>query len=123
VKTTVEVTGNTALIRTDGPSNNFKVDIDLPSLADLQIDLSAGDVDLKGVEGNKSISMWAGEVTMDVGDPQLYKLVDITVRAGEIDARPFGGSKGGLFRSYKWQGAGKYSIIAKLAAGEVRLTR
>ena len=121
VRTDVVVAGSEATVRTRGPKNNFKVDIDVPALADVLIDLSAGEVDMKGVEGNKNISMWAGEVRMDVGDAQLYKLVDVTVRAGEINARPFGGAKGGLFRSYRWDGPGKYSIIAKLAAGEVNL--
>lgn len=123
VKADLSVTGNSAVLRTDGPSDNFRVDVDVPAVADLQIDLSAGEVNLRGVEGNKSVSMWAGEVTMEVGDANLYKSVDVTVRAGEIDAGPFGGTRGGLFRSYHWQGSGKYSIVAKLAAGEVRLMK
>ena len=123
VKADLTVNGNTALLRTDGPSDNFRVDVDVPSLADLDIELSAGEVNLRGVEGNKSVSMWAGEVTMEVGDANLYKNVHVTVRAGEIDAGPFGGNRGGLFRSYHWSGSGKYSIVAKLTAGEVRLVK
>jgi len=123
VRADLTVNGTSATLRTDGPSDNFSVDVDVPSIADLQIDLSAGEVNLRGVEGNKSVSMWAGEVTMEVGDAKLYKSVHVTVRAGEINAGPFGGTRGGLFRSYNWQGSGKYSIVAKLAAGEVRLTK
>ena len=123
VQAEVAVSGKNATVRTRGPKHNFRVDIDVPAVADLQLELSAGEVNLKGVEGNKSISMWAGEVTMEVGDAQLYRRVDLTVRAGEIDARPFGGSRGGLLRSYRWDGAGKYTIVARLFAGEVRLVR
>ena len=123
VRTDVSVNGTTAVIRTRGPKNNFQVDMDVPARADIQLDLSAGDLTLRGVEGSKSVSMWAGDVTMEVGDPQLYRSVDVTVRAGEISAGPFGGTRGGLFRSYRWNGPGKYSIVAKLTAGEIRLVK
>jgi hypothetical protein len=123
VRTEVAVNGANATLRTRGPKNNFRVEIDVPALTDIYLDLSAGDLTFRGVEGNKRVSMWAGEVTMEVGDPQLYKHVDVTVRAGEIQAAPFGGSRGGLMRSFRWNGGGKYSIIAKLFAGEVRLVK
>jgi len=123
VRTDLAVSGTNATIRTRGPKNNFQVQIDVPALADIQLDLSAGDLTLRGVEGNKSVSMWAGEVTMEVGDAQLYRRVDLTVRAGEIQAAPFGATRGGLMRSFRWNGTGKYTIIAKLFAGEVRLVK
>jgi hypothetical protein len=123
VRTDVTVNGTNAIVRMRGPKNNFRVDMDVPAIADIHIDLSAGDLSFKGVEGNKSVSMWAGEVEMEVGDPQLYRSVDITVRAGEINAGPFGGARGGLFRSYRWDGSGKYAIVAKLTAGEIRLVK
>ena len=123
VRTDVAVSGTNATIRTNGPKDNFRVDIDVPSLTDIQLELSAGELLFRGVEGNKSVSMWAGEVTMEVGDPQLYRRVDLTVRAGEIQAIPFGGTRGGVLRSFRWDGSGKYTIIAKLFAGELRLVK
>jgi hypothetical protein len=123
VRTDVTVSGSKATIRTRGPKNNFRVDVDVPAIADIQLDLSAGELLFRGVEGNKSVSMWAGEVTMEVGDAQLYRRVDLTVRAGEIQAIPFGGTRGGLMRSFRWDGSGKYTIIARLFAGEVRLVK
>jgi hypothetical protein len=123
VRTDVAVNGTNATIRTRGPKNNFRVEMDVPAVADIQLDLSAGELSFRGVEGSKSVSMWAGEVTMEVGDPQLYRLVDLTVRAGEIQASPFGGSRGGLMRSFRWNGNGKYTIIARLFAGEVKLVK
>ena len=123
VRTDVVVSGSDATIRTRGPKNNFRVDVDVPAIADIQLDLSAGELLFRGVEGNKTVSMWAGELTVEVGDPQQYRLVDLTVRAGEIQATPFGGSRGGLMRSFRWDGSGKYTIIAKLFAGEVKLVK
>lgn len=123
VRTDVAVSGTNATVRTRGPKNNFRVSIDVPAMADIQLDLSAGELSLRGIEGNKSVSMWAGEVTMEVGDAQLYRRVDTTVRFGEIQASPFGGSKGGILRSFTWDGNGKYTIIAKLFAGELKLVK
>lgn len=123
VRTDVVVTGTNATLRTRGPKNNFKVSVDVPAVADIQLDLSAGELTLRGIEGNKSVSMWAGEVTVEVGDPQLYRRVDLTVRAGEIQASPFGATRGGLLRSFRWDGTGKYTLIARLFAGEVKLVK
>lgn len=119
----VSISGVNATIRTRGPKNNFKVTIDLPQRADLDIELSAGDLKVGGIEGNKTLSMWAGDVTIEVGDADLYKQVDATVRAGEISAHPFGRTTGGLFRSLHWKGAGKYTLHARLTAGDLKLVR
>jgi hypothetical protein len=78
---------------------------------------------VKGIEGDKRLDMWAGDVTIEVGDGQSYRQVDATVRAGEITATPFGRTTGGLFRSLHWNGGGKYTLHAKLAAGDLKLVR
>jgi len=123
VRTDVEVTGGTARVRTRGPKNNFRVDIDVPRVCDLDLSLSAGDLRIRGIEGNKSLSMWAGDVTIEVGRAELYRLVDASVRAGELTIEPFNRNTGGLFRSFHWTGSGKYAIHAKLFAGELKLVR
>jgi hypothetical protein len=123
VRTDVAVKGADATIRVRGPKNDFHVTMDVPAIADIRMDVSAGEVSLRGIEGNKNVSMWAGEVTMEVGDAQLYRSVDTTVRFGEIQASPFGGSRGGILRSFHWNGSGKYTIVARLFAGEVRLVK
>ena len=38
----------------------------MPARSDIEIDLSAGDLDLRGIEGNKRVDTWAGDVTIDV---------------------------------------------------------
>lgn len=119
----IQVQGTKATIRTRGPRNRFNVQIELPRRSDLDMTLSAGELDLRDVEGNKRLSMWAGEATMQLGDADLYKRVDATVRAGEISAPPLGRSTGGLFRSLHWDGKGKYTVSASLLAGEIKLVR
>lgn len=119
----VTIEGTHAIVRTRGPKNNFRVTIDLPQRVDLDIDLSAGDLKVSGIEGNKTLSMWAGDVTIEVGEADLYQRADATVRAGEISARPFGKTTGGLFRSLHWKGSGKYILNAKLTFGDLKLVK
>ena len=119
----VTVTGINAAVRTRGPKNNFRVTVDVPRRADLDIELSAGDLKVRGIEGNKALSMWAGDVTIEVGEVNLYRRVDATVRAGELSAAPFGRDTGGLFRSLHWKGSGPYTIDARLTAGDLKLVK
>jgi hypothetical protein len=121
VRVAVTTEERSARIETHGPHNGFSVRIGVPVRSDLWVRLMAGDLTLKGVEGHKDIAGWAGDFKIDVGAPDRYRAVDASVLAGEIDARPFGGSKGGLFRSFRWNGQGRYDLRARLTAGEIAL--
>jgi hypothetical protein len=47
--------------------------------------------------------------------------VKASVGTGEINAKPFGESHGGLFRSLQKSGSGKYKLVAHVGAGELTL--
>jgi hypothetical protein len=118
------VSGSEARITTDGPSNHFKVDIQVPSKADLYVRLTAGELRLERVEGSKDVELHAGDLRIDVNRAEDYHTVDASVWAGEIHAAPFHVNQEGLFRSFDWKGSGPYRLHAKLKAGELRfLTR
>jgi hypothetical protein len=119
----IAIRGGSGTVRVRGPRNNFRVQIDVPSRTDLAVNLSAGDLSIRGVEGSKSLDMWAGDVTIEVGDPAQYRRVHASVRFGEITSRPFSAAKGGIFRSFSWDGGGRYTIDAKLFAGDLKLDR
>ena len=119
----VVVDGTTARIQSRGPKDGFRVDIDLPQRTHLDLNLSAGELRISSIEGHKNLSVWAGEITVEVGDPSLYKHVDAAVRMGELDARAFDVSKGGLLRSFVRDGTGKYTFRARLFAGELVMTK
>jgi hypothetical protein len=123
VRSNVETRDKQAFVTIDGPSNGFEVDIRLPARSDLDLDLSAGDLRIREVIGSKTVDVWAGEVTIDVGDSSAYRKVEARVRFGELDARPFNVTKGGIFRSFRWEGQGGYDLRARLFAGEIRLQR
>jgi hypothetical protein len=104
-------------------TNDVHVVIEVPSNANLHIRLSAGELSVSGIEGNKDIGMTAGELRVDVGDPAKYKDVHSSVRIGEITARPFNVKKEGFFREFSLKGNGTYSLRATVGVGEVVLAR
>jgi hypothetical protein len=105
-----------------GPNGDVRFRIRVPKQSDLVVRVSAGDVDVLGVEGNKDVSLRAGDLTIDVGHPSDYALAEASVTAGDIQAQAFGVHKGGLFRSFKHRNnGGKYRLRASLWAGDIKL--
>jgi hypothetical protein len=122
VKARADIQDRIARISTDGPSNKgLKFDIRIPRQTDLYVRLTAGDLRIDGIQGNKDVELHAGDVRIDVGRADDYHNVDASVWAGEIRAAPFQVHKEGLFRSFDWRGKGPYRLHAKLKAGDLRL--
>jgi poly(3-hydroxybutyrate) depolymerase len=116
----VQVTGSTALVTTDGKASDVAFVIELPARSDVQLRMRAGTVRLQGIEGHKDVRMTAGEITIDVRRESLAS-AHASVTVGELDARVLGISKSGFKRSLDWFGAGRYTLDARLGAGEVTL--
>ena len=118
-----DVHGSDATIAADGPSNNsgLRFTIQVPNQTDLYIRLTAGDIRIEDVRGNKDVELHAGDLRIDVGRAEDYHHVDASLWAGDIHAAPFHVFKGGLFRSFDWTGKGPYRLHAKLKAGDLRL--
>jgi hypothetical protein len=111
--TTLEISG--------GPRNDIHLTIELPKASPLVVRMSAGNLDVEGITGDKDIELYAGDLTIAAGDPTTYAHVDASVTAGDIEARPFGESHGGLFRSFYKAGAGKYTLHAHVIAGDLTI--
>ena len=103
------------------PHNDFHAFIEVPRHSDLWVRLSAGDLDVQDVEGNKDIESHAGDVEIVLPHPEEYGHRDGSVLAGSIDASAFAISKDGLFRSFRQEGSGKYSFHAHLGAGDLTI--
>jgi hypothetical protein len=108
---------------TDTPSNNFQATIDVPSTADLVVRLTGGNLKVAAIAGSKDIESMAGNVEIAVGDPSQYSRVDGSVKAGNIEAGAFGGSKSGLFQHFTWTGTGTHALRATLGAGNLSFHR
>ncbi|HEY2914791.1 MAG TPA: hypothetical protein VGK21_15605 [Candidatus Angelobacter sp.] len=123
-RTRVKLTtnGNSADLRVENtPHNNFHATIEVPALTDLRIRLTAGDLRVSGIKGDKDIAAHAGDMNISVGNSSDWGDVDASVTAGDINASPFQASRGGLFRSFHWRGPGKFRLHVHLTAGDVNL--
>jgi len=105
------------------PHSNFRGIVEVPAATDVVIHLSGGELKVDGITGNKDVESLAGNVRIEVGDPSQYASVDAAVKAGDLQASPFGGSKSGLLQEFTWSGTGKYTLRAHLGAGNLVLAK
>jgi len=106
---------------TDTPNGNFRATVEVPATADLTVHLTGGNLEIGGITGNKDINSTAGNVTIAIANANDYATVDASVKAGNLDGGPFGGSDSGLAPHLKWSGPGKYTLRASLGAGNLEL--
>jgi hypothetical protein len=105
----------------DTSRQNFQATIEVPQTADLVIRLSAGELKVESIAGSKDVESNAGNVDIVTGDSSDYASVDAAVQAGDIKAEPFGDSRSGLFSRLNWTGKGRYTLRARLIAGNLTL--
>lgn len=122
VEARAEVRDRDLRITTNGPSNNhLKFTIQVPTQSDLHVRLTAGDLTIEGIRGNKDVELRAGDLRIDVGRAEDYNKVDAGLWAGDLKASAFQIYKEGLFRSFDWSGNGPYRLHAHLLAGDLYL--
>ena len=106
---------------TGGPRNDISITVQVPKETNLVVRVFAGDVEVRDIVGDKDVELNFGALRIDVGDVAGYSMVKASVSSGEIDAKPFGESHGGLFRSLEKSGNGKYRLRAYVGAGRLVL--
>jgi hypothetical protein len=122
VRARADVGDRQVSIATDGPSNKgLTFTIQLPKRSDLYVRMSAGDLTIEDIRGNKDVELRAGDLRIDVGRADDYQKVDAALWAGDIKASAFQIFKEGLFRSFDWRGQGQYRLHAHLLAGDLYL--
>jgi hypothetical protein len=122
VKVAIKPSGSTAdVVIADTPNGNFNAVIEVPRQANLWVRLSAGDLVVEGVEGDKDLEVRAGHMQVDIPHPEEYGHCDASVLAGGLNASAFDVAKGGLFRSFEHQGPGKYRLHAHVTTGAIDL--
>jgi putative adhesin len=114
--------GKSADLRVENtPNNNFHATIEVPALTDVRVRLTAGNVEMAGIKGDKDIAANAGNLNIRVGSSSDWGDVDASVTAGDVNAPAFKEVRGGLFRSFKWKGPGKYRLHVHVMAGDINL--
>jgi hypothetical protein len=122
VKVAIKRTGTSADVYiSETPHSNFQATIEVPRRSNLWVRLSAGELIVEGVEGDKDLDVHAGRIQADIPHPEQYGHRDASVITGSIEASAFDVSKGGLFRSFEQEGPGKYRLHAHVMTGEIDL--
>lgn len=106
-------------LKVHGPHNNFHYKIEIPEKTNLYVRMSAGDLRISGIEGNKDVESHAGDLTIKLDDPKKYGEVDASVRMGDLSLPAFGVSKGGIGRSWRKNEKGEYRLHVHLGAGDL----
>ncbi len=124
VKVEIKLTAASADVYvSDTPHGNFRATIEVPRYSNLWARLSAGELIIESVDGDKNVEVRAGRIQIDIPHPELYGHRDASIMTGSIESSAFDVSKGGLFRSFEQQGPGKYRLHAHLMTGEIDLRR
>ena len=122
VRVAIKPAGSTAdVVIADTPSGQFNVVIEIPRQSNLWARLTAGDLVVENVEGDKDLEVRAGHMQVDIPHPDEYGHCDASVTAGGLNASAFDVSKGGLFRSFDHHGPGKYRLHAHVTTGAIDL--
>lgn len=126
VRVKLKQDGNRGELNIDGgPSNDFRIDIEIPRQSNLYFRMFAGELDMDHVDGNKDLQIHAGQLDVKLSNANDYGPVDVSVTTGDLEASAFGVSKGGLFRSFRSDtvpnknSPGKYTLYAHVGAGEL----
>jgi len=102
--------------------NNVKIRIEVPRKTSLRVEMSAGEVKVEEIEGDKDINLYAGQIAISSTRPLDYRSVDVSVSIGSVNAPAYGAEKGGFFSSITKKTAdGEYSLHAHVMTGQIDL--
>ena len=110
-----------ATVAVEGPGNRVKYRVELPQKTDVVLSMNAGELRIRGLQGNLDVELLAGDLSVRVKEAGDYRLVRGSVTAGDISAKPWRVSTGGLWRSFEKEGEGKLSLKAHVVAGQLTI--
>jgi hypothetical protein len=103
------------------PKNELQVTIEIPRNSNLYARMRGGDLSVQGVDGDKDLELVGGDMTVQVGSPDDYSHVDLSVKFGDVSGTQFGDPKGWIGNSVRKDGNGKYKLHAHVTAGDLVL--
>jgi len=108
-------------LKVSAPKSDFHVVIEVPRKTDLRVRMTAGDLRVGEVEGNKDIEIRAGNVELNSIDPRDYAKADFSVKIGDLTAPGFNTAQSGFLRSFRASGRGKYRLHVHVGVGDLTL--
>jgi hypothetical protein len=103
-------------------NNNLQIKIEVPRRTNLSVSMPAGEVRVEDIAGDKSIDLYAGQITISSEHGWNYRTVDASVTIGEVRAPVYDADKGGFFRSISRKDpGGEYRLRAHVTTGKIDL--
>ncbi len=65
-------------------SLSVDVEVEVPSPISLEVHMTGGDLTVEGVEGDKNLQLFAGDLKVDVGSLQNVRDAEVSVRVGDV---------------------------------------
>ena len=103
------------------PKKELQVTIEIPRSTNLYARMRGGDLSVLDVAGDKDLELTGGDLTIQVGSPEDYSHVDLSVTFGDVSGTHFGDPKGWIGNSVRRDGNGKYRLHAHVMAGDLVL--
>lgn len=123
VKVNLTSSAGKAELTVKTPDNgDVHVIIEVPTTTNLYVRLTAGDLSIEGIEGDKDLASHVGDMNVDVGDPSTYGPVEASVNIGDLTAGAFNTSKDGFHNTLHLRGTGRYSLRAHVGVGDLVLS-
>jgi len=102
-------------------SLSVDVKVEVPSPISLEVHMTGGDLTVEGVEGDKNLRLFAGDLKVDVGTLQDVRDAEVSVRIGDVSVPATGEVHGWLGHTWKYHGNGQYRLYAHTGFGDVSL--
>ncbi len=119
-RTQVHSTGSLTTVKITGPHNHTRYRVEIPSVANLRVHMTAGDLLIKGLASSADITLHAGDLNIELGaSPQDFGPVDLSVKVGDLNASMFNADKGGFFRHFHETTTRKYKLKAHVGTGDL----
>jgi hypothetical protein len=115
----VTVNGSNAKVQIEGPSNHFRATVYVPQRSDLAVDQTIGDMNISGVEGNKTLALGIGRIHVELPAGTAPNF-DGSVIIGSVRSDALHLGKGGFFRSLESRSTGP-RLTAHVDIGDLEI--
>ena len=102
-------------------SLSVDTELEVPSPLSLEVHMTGGDLSVEGVEGDKDLQLFAGDLKVDVGSLESLREAEVSTRVGDTDVPSAGTEHGWLGHTWRYQGPGLYHLYAHTTLGDVNL--
>lgn len=105
-------------------SSSPRITVFLPTYTDIKFEMGAGQLTVKGIEGNKDLHIDIGQMTVGVTDSATYNEIRASAKLGQANDNLFGERSGGFFpRTAHDSAQGLYKLRATVDIGQVDIVR